>query len=124
MSISTYIYIFKYFSEGKIPKGAIYLGKSETMEGDVKHTDTYYAVPTEEKESKMATTLHSPKRYEDIGPLDQESGMPLAFRRVSLYSFICGLIVLYTVYSTVFNKERNAWQKYMILAGFEPGPPG
>ena len=69
------------FSEGKIPKGAIYLGKSESMDGDVKHTDTYYAVPTEEEESKT-TTIHSPKHYEDIGPLDEESGMPLAFRKV------------------------------------------
>ena len=22
------------------------------------------------------------------------------------------------------KKQINAWQKYMILAGFEPGPPG
>ncbi|XP_053392586.1 sorbin and SH3 domain-containing protein 1-like isoform X6 [Mercenaria mercenaria] len=68
--------------EGKIPKGAIYLGKSESMEGDVKHTDTYYAVPSDEKPSTVTTTkVSSPKRYEDIGPIDEESGMPLSFRK-------------------------------------------
>jgi hypothetical protein len=72
-----------YFSEGKIPKGAIYLGKSESMEGDVKHTDTYYAVPSEEKTTVTTTKVSSPKRYEDIGPIDEESGMPLSFRKVN-----------------------------------------
>ncbi|XP_060598250.1 uncharacterized protein LOC132752021 isoform X18 [Ruditapes philippinarum] len=67
--------------EGKIPKGAIYLGKSESMEGDVKHTDTYYAVPSEEKTTVTTTKVSSPKRYEDIGPIDEESGMPLSFRK-------------------------------------------
>ena len=72
------------FAEGKIPKGAIYLGKSESMDGDVKHSDTYYAVPTEEKAPTRNEVMspRSPKRYEDIGPLDDESGMPLAFRQV------------------------------------------
>lgn len=69
-------------SEGKIPKGAIYLGKSESQEGDVKHTDSYYAVPTEERAPSPTMKVSSPKRYEDIGPIDQESGMPLSFRQV------------------------------------------
>lgn len=76
-----------FIPEGKIPKGAIYLGKSESMEGDVKHTDTYYAVPSDEKPTVRTETVSSPKRYEDIGPIDQESGMPLSFRQVG---FACG----------------------------------
>ncbi|XP_052235401.1 uncharacterized protein LOC127847484 isoform X19 [Dreissena polymorpha] len=68
--------------EGKIPKGAIYLGQSETLAGGVKHTDTFYAVPTEERgPSTHEMKVSSPKRYEDIGPIDQESGMPLSFRQ-------------------------------------------
>ncbi|WAQ96535.1 SRBS1-like protein [Mya arenaria] len=70
--------------EGKIPKGAIYLGKSESVEGDVRHTDSYYAVPTEDTPPVQAHSemkVSSPKRYEDIGPIDQESGMPLSFRQ-------------------------------------------
>ena len=81
MFLKTNIFLF---SEGKIPKGAIYLGKSESMDGDVKHTDTYYAVPTEEKSTTRTEVVspRSPKRYDDIGPIDDESGMPLAFRQV------------------------------------------
>lgn len=72
-----------YVSEGKIPKGAIYLGQSESLAGGVKHTDTFYAVPTEERgPSTHEMKVSSPKRYEDIGPIDQESGMPLSFRQV------------------------------------------
>ena len=76
-----------FISEGKIPKGAIYLGKSESMDGSVKHTDTYYAVPTEEKATTRTEVVspRSPKRYEDIGPIDDESGMPLAFRQVCYF---------------------------------------
>ena len=75
---------FDFISEGKIPKGAIYLGKSESMDGDVRHTDSYYAVPTEEKAPTRTEVVspRSPKRYDDIGPIDDESGMPLAFRQV------------------------------------------
>ncbi|KAL4239958.1 Sorbin and SH3 domain-containing protein 1 [Mactra antiquata] len=82
-SQSPYITLLQKNREGKIPKGAIYLGKSESMEGDVKHTDTYYAVPTEDKPMTTTTTekVSSPKRYEDIGPIDEESGMPLSFRK-------------------------------------------
>lgn len=55
------------------------------MEGDIKHTDTYYAVPTEEKQMTTTTEkVSSPKRYEDIGPIDEESGMPLSFRKVGV----------------------------------------
>lgn len=52
----------------------------------MKHTDTYYAVPSDEKPATTTTTtkVSSPKRYEDIGPIDEESGMPLSFRRVGI----------------------------------------
>ncbi|KAL3877382.1 hypothetical protein ACJMK2_035100 [Sinanodonta woodiana] len=67
--------------EGRIPKGAIYLGKSTMVEGDVKHTDTYYAVPTEEKTTTTKVIEQGQKKYDGIGPVDDDSGMPLSFRK-------------------------------------------
>ena len=67
----------------------------------MKHSDTYYAVPTEQKAPMIneAKSPRSPKRYDDIGPLDDESGMPLAFRQVCCNAFepgwcVCGGCVL------------------------------
>lgn len=68
--------------EGQIPKGAVYLGKKEIIDGDVKHTDEYYAVPQEGEETKTTKVVEQkPKIYPGIGPLDEE-GVPLAFRKV------------------------------------------
>ena len=68
-------------AEGQIPRGAQYLGEKVTVEGDQKHTDTFYAVPTEEKTTTTRTVEHKPLVYDGIGPLDNE-GVPLAFRKV------------------------------------------
>lgn len=67
--------------EGQIPKGAVYLGKKDVVDGDQVHTDTYYAKPTTEETTTTKTVEHRPKKYDGIGPLDQE-GVPLAFRKV------------------------------------------
>ncbi|XP_064615603.1 sorbin and SH3 domain-containing protein 1-like [Liolophura sinensis] len=67
--------------EGQIPKGAVYLGKKEVIDGDVKHTDEYYAVPQEGEETKTTKVVEQkPKIYPGIGPMDEE-GVPLAFRK-------------------------------------------
>ena len=60
----------------------------------MKHSDTYYAVPTEQKAPTIneAKSPRSPKRYDDIGPLDDESGMPLAFRQVCFEMFDGGWV--------------------------------
>ncbi|XP_048256915.1 sorbin and SH3 domain-containing protein 1-like isoform X38 [Haliotis rufescens] len=67
-------------TEGQIPKGAVYLGKKDVVDGDQVHTDTYYAQPTTEETTTTKTVEHRPKKYDGIGPLDQE-GVPLAFRK-------------------------------------------
>ena len=68
-------------AEGQIPRGAQYLGEKVTVEGDTQHTDTFYAVPTEEKTTTTKTVEQKPLVYEGIGPVDKE-GVPLAFRKV------------------------------------------
>jgi len=61
------------------------LGQSESQGDGFQHTDSYYAVPTEEETVSKEMKVSSPKRYEDIGPIDQESGMPLSFRQVMFH---------------------------------------
>ncbi|KAL3877385.1 hypothetical protein ACJMK2_035100 [Sinanodonta woodiana] len=78
---SPFITLLQKSREGRIPKGAIYLGKSTMVEGDVKHTDTYYAVPTEEKTTTTKVIEQGQKKYDGIGPVDDDSGMPLSFRK-------------------------------------------
>ncbi|KAL8600635.1 hypothetical protein ACOMHN_030291 [Nucella lapillus] len=67
-------------SEGRLPKGAQYLGEKVTIEGDKQHTDTFYGTPSQEVTSTTKKVEHKPKVYDGIGPLDQE-GVPLAFRK-------------------------------------------
>lgn len=59
----------------------MYLGSKETLEGNMKHTDSYYAMPTEQKTTTSKVVETKLKKYEGIGPVD-EQGMPLAFRMV------------------------------------------
>lgn len=94
-----------YYTEGQIPKGAQYIGKKESVEGNVKHTDTFYYVPREERspaKSPMSPTAPSPSpaaeprgdgdkstspvRYMGIGPLDAQ-GMPIMPRPVCYSSY-------------------------------------
>ncbi|XP_076073817.1 uncharacterized protein LOC143045293 isoform X18 [Mytilus galloprovincialis] len=71
-------------TEGQIPKGALYIGEQALVQDGLKHTDTYYAVPTTEEEdmSQQSPTSPSekkPLKYDGIGPTD-DGGMPLSFR--------------------------------------------
>ncbi|VDI35031.1 propionyl-CoA carboxylase alpha chain [Mytilus galloprovincialis] len=72
------------YTEGQIPKGALYIGEQALVQDGLKHTDTYYAVPTTEEEdmSQQSPTSPSekkPLKYDGIGPTD-DGGMPLSFR--------------------------------------------
>ncbi len=58
------------------------MGTKETVEGDMKHTDTYYTVPGESHKIQVVTTTGEKKVFPGIGPTDQ-SGLPLAPRMVS-----------------------------------------
>ena len=69
--------------ENEIPKGAIRIGSKETQEEDKKHTDTYYILPAE----GAATTTRKVEVkkapvYKDIGPTDEQTGMPVGLRSV------------------------------------------
>ncbi|XP_067672537.1 sorbin and SH3 domain-containing protein 1-like isoform X5 [Haliotis asinina] len=81
-------------TEGQIPKGAVYLGKKEVVDGNQVHTDSYYAQPTTEETTTTKTVEHRPKKYDGIGPLDQE-GVPLAFRK------------------NIDEENQHAWYKQM-----------
>nr|XP_034313651.1 uncharacterized protein LOC105332198 isoform X42 [Crassostrea gigas] len=65
--------------EGQIPKGAIYISEQSSVNGGVKTTDTYYAMPAKEEITDSQIVERKPKKYDGIGPID-EKGMPLAFR--------------------------------------------
>ncbi|XP_061181925.1 uncharacterized protein LOC133190361 isoform X2 [Saccostrea echinata] len=65
--------------EGQIPKGAIYISEQSSINGGVKTTDTYYAMPSKEEITDSEIVERKPKKYDGIGPVD-EKGMPLAFR--------------------------------------------
>ena len=67
----------------KIPKGAYMVEQKEQVEGDVKHTDTYYMVPSGEKKTTKKVTEKKAKKYEGIGPTDE--GLPIALRQVRNY---------------------------------------
>ncbi|XP_063444228.1 uncharacterized protein LOC134724854 isoform X6 [Mytilus trossulus] len=72
-------------TEGQIPKGALYIGEQALVQDGLKHTDTYYAVPTTEEEEDMSQqsptspSEKKPLKYDGIGPTD-DGGMPLSFR--------------------------------------------
>ncbi|XP_056019302.1 uncharacterized protein LOC125671809 isoform X37 [Ostrea edulis] len=65
--------------EGQIPKGAIYISEQSSVNGGLKTTDTYYAMPAKEETTDSQIVERKPKKYDGIGPVD-EKGMPLAFR--------------------------------------------
>ena len=67
----------------------MYIGTKETIEGDQKHTDSYYVQPTEEKTSTTKVVEQKPKIFEGIGPVDKD-GLPLAFRKVGLVTVWLG----------------------------------
>jgi hypothetical protein len=75
------------FSEGQIPKGAIYIGSKESVDGEVKHTDTYYILPSGEKQVTSTKTEKKAPKYEGIGPTN-DAGLPIAFRSVRSIRFI------------------------------------
>jgi hypothetical protein len=64
--------------EGQIPKGAVYVGTKELVEGDLKHTDTFYLLPGEKEETTKTIEKKAPK-YQGAGPMDK-SGMPIGLR--------------------------------------------
>ncbi|ESO89031.1 hypothetical protein LOTGIDRAFT_228968 [Lottia gigantea] len=80
--------------EGQFPKGAKYIGKVERVEGDQKHTDTYYTTKTVEEEASSKVIEQKPKIFDGIGPVDQE-GVPLAFRK------------------NIDEKNQHAWYRQM-----------
>lgn len=77
---------FLTFTEGQIPKGAIYISEQSSINGGLKTTDTYYAMPSKEEITDSQVVDRKPKKYDGIGPID-EKGMPLAFRMVSILPF-------------------------------------
>ncbi|KAJ8318284.1 hypothetical protein KUTeg_003375 [Tegillarca granosa] len=76
---SPFVTLLQKGREGQIPKGAIYISEKSTVDGDVKHTDTYYAMPTQQETTETQVVEKKPIIYEGIGPTD-DKGMPLAFR--------------------------------------------
>ena len=70
-------------AEGHIPKGAVYVGSKDTVEGDKKHTDTYYLLPGETTTETKVTKKSETPVYDGIGPVDTKTGMPTGFRKVS-----------------------------------------
>ncbi|XP_076073822.1 uncharacterized protein LOC143045293 isoform X22 [Mytilus galloprovincialis] len=81
---SPFVTLLRKGREGQIPKGALYIGEQALVQDGLKHTDTYYAVPTTEEEdmSQQSPTSPSekkPLKYDGIGPTD-DGGMPLSFR--------------------------------------------
>lgn len=75
---------FVTFTEGQIPKGAIYISEQSSVNGGLKTTDTYYAMPAKEEITDSQIVERKPKKYDGIGPID-EKGMPLAFRMVCVF---------------------------------------
>ncbi|XP_050393870.1 uncharacterized protein LOC126811885 [Patella vulgata] len=80
--------------EGQFPKGAKYIGKVESHDGDVQHTDEYYTTKHIEEESSSKVIEQKPKIFEGIGPVDHE-GVPLAFRK------------------NIDEKNQHAWYRQM-----------
>lgn len=76
---SPYVTLLQKNREGQIPKGAIYISEQSSVNGGVKTTDTYYAMPSKEEITDSQIVERKPKKYDGIGPID-EKGMPLAFR--------------------------------------------
>ena len=68
----------------RLPEGAVY--QTQTVDGDVVHTDTFFAGPKVTTTKKERRVVEAPT-YEGIGPRDQ-SGLPLGLRQVK-YIWIC-----------------------------------
>ena len=76
--------LFNLFSltEGQLPKGAVYVGTNEIVDGDMKHIDTYYMAPSEETVTTVRKIEKKAPKYEGIGPQTGE-GMPTGLKTVS-----------------------------------------
>lgn len=59
-----------------LPKNAVLIDQKVTVDGDKVHTDSYYAIPTQETTSS-STIVKAPK-YDGIGPT--EYGIPIGLR--------------------------------------------
>ena len=64
------------------------MGSKEVIDGDQKHTDTYYMLPGEQRTTEVHTTVKEAKKYDGIGPVDQSTGMPIGFRSVCIFVFL------------------------------------
>ncbi|XP_070544044.1 uncharacterized protein [Ptychodera flava] len=62
----------------QLPPGAVY--QTKTVEGDVIHTDTYYPVKVPGSTETTRRVVRQSGKYEGIGPVDTESGMPIGLR--------------------------------------------
>ncbi|XP_072050069.1 LOW QUALITY PROTEIN: uncharacterized protein [Amphiura filiformis] len=62
----------------ELPEGALY--QTQTVEGDVIHTDTYYPMQKVVTTKKQRKVVEAPT-YEGIGPRDQSTGLPLGLRQ-------------------------------------------
>lgn len=72
-----------FLAEGALPRGALYMGTKETVDGDVKHTDTYYMTPGE-KTTTTTTIEKKAPRVSGVGPRDNDTGMPVSLRMVRM----------------------------------------
>ena len=58
------------------------MATKEMVDGDVKHTDTYYMLPGEKTTTTRTIEKKAPK-YAGVGPKDKTTGMPVSLRTVS-----------------------------------------
>jgi hypothetical protein len=70
------------FSEKDVPKDAIFMGTQEVVDGDQKHTDSFYLVPGS-KESETKTEVKTSPKVFGVGPKEKDTGIPLSLRKVS-----------------------------------------
>nr|XP_006813065.1 PREDICTED: titin-like [Saccoglossus kowalevskii] len=62
----------------QLPPGAVY--QTKTVEGDLVHTDTYYPVKVPGTVETGRRMVRQTATYDGIGPVDNESGMPIGLR--------------------------------------------
>ncbi|CAH1795502.1 unnamed protein product [Owenia fusiformis] len=93
-SLSPTITLLQKSREGQIPKGAVYVGTEEKVEGEIKHTDQYYLVPSGEKTKTTRKIEQKAPKYQGIGPTN-EKGVPVGLR------------------SHIDDKNQKDWYKQM-----------
>lgn len=57
------------------------MGTKEVIEGDKKHTDSFYLIPGE-KETETKTETKTAPKVIGVGPKEKETGIPLSLRKV------------------------------------------